>query len=370
MLGVKLGRRVEISTVAHITPDLLSIGAESFIADSACIGPTKVHLGRMTVEMTEIGSRTFVGNSALIPAGTSVGNEYLIGVMSMPPSSEALAANPATSWLGSPSVLLPRRQESATFPDSVIFNPPWYLYLIRGTIEFFRVTLPSSLFILTCAMFIYFSTMLYQATSLATVMFLFPGIYLLSALVGLGIVAVIKWAVMGRYKPCTRPLWSSFVWRTEMVTAIHECFAVPVILNTFQGTPFLAPYFRLMGSHIGKRVFMETTQITEFDLVHVGDDAALNSNCTIQTHLFEDRVMKTSDLKIGKKACVGPMSVALYDSEIHEGASLDGLSLLMKGESLPCWTQWEGIPARRNSRYSNAEARNAATEPTCSTKLD
>lgn len=360
LLGVKLGRRVEISTVAHITPDLLSIGSESFIADSACIGPTRVHLGRMTVEQTSIGSRTFVGNSALIPAGTSVGDGYLIGVMSMPPSPKALEANPATSWLGSPSVLLPRRQESASFPESVIFNPPWYLYLVRGAIEFFRVTLPSSLFILTIGTFIHFSTLVYRTTSLAAVLCLYPAIYILSSCFTLGIAVAIKWLVMGKYRPCTRPLWSSFVWRTEMVTAIHECFAVPAFLNSLQGTPFLAPYFRLMGSKIGKRVLMETTQITEFDLVHIGDDASLNSNCTIQTHLFEDRVMKTSDLWIGDKSYIGPMAVALYDSEIQEGASLDGLSLLMKGENLPAWTRWEGIPARRHTRVSKPDAPNAA----------
>jgi len=134
-----------------------------------------------------------------------------------------------------------------------------------------------------------------------------------------------------------------------MITAFHECFVAPFLLNILQGTPFLAPYFRLMGSRIGKRVYMETTQITEFDHVEVGDDVALNLNCTLQTHLFEDRVIKTSYLRIGDKSTVGPMAVVLYDSEMLEGASLNGLSLLMKGETLPSWSHWEGIPARRGN---------------------
>ena len=52
-------------------------------------------------------------------------------------------------------------------------------------------------------------------------------------------------------------------------------------------------FFRLMGCKIGKRVFTDTTDHSqEFDLVSIGDDAALNEDVGLQTHLFEDRVMK------------------------------------------------------------------------------
>jgi non-ribosomal peptide synthetase-like protein len=120
-----------------------------------------------------------------------------------------------------------------------------------------------------------------------------------------------------------------------------------------QGTPFLPAFFRLLGCRIGKNVFMETTEITEFDLVHIDDNASLNYGCTIQTHLFEDRVMKMSNLYIGKNATVGPMSVVLYDSSMKNGAVLDGLSLLMKGETLPSATAWFGIPARSQANVGS-----------------
>ena len=55
--------------------------------------------------------------------------------------------------------------------------------------------------------------------------------------------------------------------------------------------------------------------------------------------------MKMSNLYIGKNATVGPMSVVLYDSSMKNGAVLDGLSLLMKGETLPSSSAWFGIPA-------------------------
>jgi hypothetical protein len=42
---------------------------------------------------------------------------------------------------------------------------------------------------------------------------------------------------------------------------------------------------------------------------------------------------------------VGAGSVVLYDSIMEDGARLDALSLLMKGERLPAGTAWAGIPA-------------------------
>ena len=42
---------------------------------------------------------------------------------------------------------------------------------------------------------------------------------------------------------------------------------------------------------------------------------------------------------------MGANSVVLYDSEMENGARLDALSLLMKGERLPEGTVWAGIPA-------------------------
>ncbi len=65
----------------------------------------------------------------------------------------------------------------------------------------------------------------------------------------------------------------------------------------------------------------------------------------MQTHLFEDRVLKASQLRLGRDCVVGVAAVALYDSEMEDGARLDALSLLMKGETLPADTAWVGIPA-------------------------
>ncbi|MGI4880774.1 MAG: hypothetical protein ACRYG4_25190, partial [Janthinobacterium lividum] len=121
-------------------------------------------------------------------------------------------------------------------------------------------------------------------------------------------------------------------------------------LAPLRGTPWLAAYFRLMGAKIGRRVYLDTTDMTEFDLIEIGDDAALNDAAGLQTHLFEDRVMKVSGVRIGARATVGSLAIVLYDAVVDDGAELGDLSVLMKGESLAPGTAWEGSPARPAAR--------------------
>ena len=69
--------------------------------------------------------------------------------------------------------------------------------------------------------------------------------------------------------------------------------------------PLLPPALRLFGARIGRRTCVATTYLTEFDLVDIGDDAVVGRDVSLQTHLFEDRVMKMSTLRIGNGATVG-----------------------------------------------------------------
>jgi len=156
-------------------------------------------------------------------------------------------------------------------------------------------------------------------------------------------VAAIKWLVMGRFGPVIRPLWSPYVWLNEMVNGIYESVMAPILVPLL-GTPFAAPVLRLMGCKIGRRTFIETTLFSEFDLVAVGDYAALNYGAVIQTHLFEDRVMKSSFLKIGDDCSVGNMAVVLYQTEMLDRSAIGPMSLLMKGETVPAGGRWHGIP--------------------------
>jgi non-ribosomal peptide synthetase-like protein len=345
LLGVKIGKRSEISTVEFISPDLLVAGDECFLADSVSVGASHVRNGYISIAKTFIGNRTFVGNSAVVSPGTVLGNEVLVGVLSKM-KTENIPTPDGTSWFGSPAVYLPRRDINQSFPITRTYKPTKKLFALRYFIEFFRVTLPATLFIVMASMITNITSYLQVDLDLLQLMLVFPFLYIAASMAGFIVLALFKWIVIGRYRPSNKPLWSGFVWRSELVTGLYENFGVLFFLNVLTGTPFIKLPLWLLGCKIGRRTCINTTQITEFDLVKVGDYSALNDNCTIQTHLFEDRVMKMSYVDIGKECSVGGMSVVLYDSKMEFGSRLDNLSVLMKGETLSKMSTFVGAPAK------------------------
>ncbi|MGK4578794.1 Pls/PosA family non-ribosomal peptide synthetase [Kitasatospora sp. HPMI-4] len=343
MLGARTGRWSEVATVSFVDPDMLIIGELSFVADVSVVAPAVFHRGRIALAPAEVGKRSFVGNGALLPGACRMGDNSLLGVHSVAPSRPI---GPETTWLGSPALFLPRREESRNFPAKYTYEPSPGLIAARLAIEYFRVTLPSTVGMLSVLLAVYAGVALARSTSPLPVFLLGPALILGAGVFSTLVVVVLKWLVIGRYRPRVEPLWGVWVRRTELITGLFENLVVPSLVAYLTGTPLMAWVMRLFGARIGRRVWLNTTFLTEFDLVEVGDDAAVGELTSLQTHLFEDRVMKMSTVKVGEASSIGLRCAVLYDAEVGAGTSLDGLSLVMKGEHLPPHTRWRGIPAR------------------------
>jgi non-ribosomal peptide synthetase-like protein len=158
-------------------------------------------------------------------------------------------------------------------------------------------------------------------------------------------VVLLKWLLIGRYRKQSEPMWTPFVWLSEGVTNLYEGIAVPNFMRYLRGTPWLPLAFNLLGSRIGKGVYMDTTDITEFDCVQIGDNSELNALTCPQTHLFEDRVMKIDQVTIGERVYMGPRASVLYSAVVGDNARLGALTLVMKGEHIPANGNWAGCPA-------------------------
>ena len=356
LLGAKVGRGAEVSTIANIDPDLLTLEDECFVADMASVGSATYCNGHVAFRQTEVGARAFVGNASFVPSGTHLGDGSLVGVQSVPPVS---GVAPGTSWLGSPPIYLPRREVYEEFTESQTFRPSRRQVVSRYVIEFFRIVLPASILGLSTFGTLYVLHLIAQRASVRTVVLVTPAVALTASLLVVLLVAGIKWAVVGRYRPRVEPLWSGFVRRTEFVTGIYEAAAVPVLLATLTGTALLGPLLRLFGAKVGRRTLIDTTYLTEFDLVEIGDDVAVGRDASLQTHLFEDRVMKMGTVTLEPGASIGGRAVVLYGATVGAASALAPLSLVMKGERLPPGTSWAGVPAepaRRNLHPSDAGA--------------
>jgi non-ribosomal peptide synthetase-like protein len=339
LLGVRLGRHSEVSTAAAHAPDLLEVGDDAFVADAVSLGAPRISRGTMELKATMIGNRSFIGNSAVVPGGRTIADDCLVGCLSSAPA----ASTAGKSWFGSPAVELPQRHASAAFSLEETFRPPRGLVVRRLLMESLRILLPpTGMVVLTCL-----SLRVAGVLPRLALIAVFPLLGIAAGAVAALFAIGMKWLLMGRYRPVEKPLWSGFVWRTELITALHENLVDPLLNELLMGTPFAAWFYRSLGAKIGKRVYLGTSYFTEYDLVEIGDDACLNEDATIQTHLFEDRVMKMSRIHIGDRCTVGASAVVLYDSIMRDGSSLGPLSLLMKGETLPAASSWEGSPAQR-----------------------
>jgi len=343
LLGAKVGRDAEISTALGVVPDMLTLGDETFIADAVLLGDEEIDGGWMTMQPTVVSRRSFVGNGAYIPDGTTLPENVLVGVLSRAP--EAGRMKSGDTWLGSPAMHLPARETVAGFPESLTFRPSPWRRLARGLIEAFRIVAPHAI-VISAGYAIVLAVMPIAGAGRWDEVAWDLTIYgLWFGLATYVFVAVFKWLLIGRYKQRAVPMWTPFVWLSEATTNLYEGIAVPNFMRYLRGTPWLPWALNLLGCRIGKGVYLDTTDITEFDCVRIGDHTELNALTCPQTHLFEDRVMKIDEVRIGRQVNIGPRTTVLYSASVADNVQLGPMTLVMKGESLPQDTRWAGNPA-------------------------
>ncbi len=343
LLGAKVGKGAEISTALGVVPDMLTLGDETFIADAVLLGDEQIDGGWMTMKPTVISRRSFVGNGAYIPDGTILPENVLIGVHSSAPANQQMREG--DTWLGSPPMHLPAREETKGFPENLTFHPSVLRRIGRTLIETFRIVAPHAMVIAVGYTIVLDLMPLAGEDRWAEVVFYLAIAGLLYGVGCFVFVLALKWLLIFRYKKSSTPMWTRFVWVSEAITNLYEGIAVPNFMRYLRGTPWLPLAFNLLGCKIGKGVYLDTTDITEFDCVNIGAHSEINALACPQTHLFEDRVMKIDHVTIGERVYMGPRSSVLYSAVVGDDAKLGALTLVMKGEFIPPKSSWRGCPA-------------------------
>jgi len=343
LMGAKIGKDSEISTNLSGRYDLVEIGDKCFIADEVVLGDEDIRRGWMYLKHVKTGERVFIGNDAVVPPGSEIPAGALIGIKSKPPANSELSEG--DTWFGSPPIKLPVRQRFDGGGATWTYKPPPWKKFMRAVYEAVNVSLPTMLFMTfgTWAVESFGQKLIDGEYATVAWLFILDSV-LISIAMTLAVVGV-KWVTMGRYEPQVKPMWSFWAMRTEACAVLYWGLAGKVLLEHLRGTPFLPWMLRLFGAKIGKGAFMDMTDITEFDCVKVGDFAALNMVAALQTHLYEDRVMKVGRVSVGKGVSVGAGSTVLYDTHIGDFARLGPLTVVMKGESIPPHSEWVGAPA-------------------------
>lgn len=336
LLGATVGKDVEASTVL-LVPKMTTVGDGAFLADDTMVASYELGGGWLRIGPAKIGKRAFLGNSGMTAAGRSVPKNGLVAVLSATPRK----AKSGSSWLGSPPVRL--RRTSLESDTARTFSPPSRLKVARALWELCRAV-PVVLTVAIAVVVLAALDALAAAWGYLPTALVCGAVMLAAGAVAAGAAAVAKWVLVGRIRASEHPLWSSFVWRNEVVDAFVEMVAAPWFARAAAGTPALVWWLRLLGARIGRGTWCESYWLPEADLVELGPGSTVNRGCVVQTHLFHDRIMSIDAVTLGKGATIGPHGVILPGASIGAGATVGPASLVMRGEGIPAGTYWRGNP--------------------------
>ena len=339
--GARIGRGCEISTITDVVPSTVSIGPETFFADGIYLGGPTLHAGTATVEPVVLESSCFVGNHAVLPSGTRLPRETLVGISTR---GSGLPDEAGASWFGHPVFRLPRREVVAA-PRELTHEPSLIRRVNRWLWELARFALPVVPVFVALA---WFHAMESASASQPAAFFRLVTLPLgvLASLAALaGAVLAMKWLLIGRVKPGTHPLWSCWCSRWDFLYVAWGMWAA-VPLSFLEGTLLLVAYLRAMGCRIGRRALLGNgfAHVVDPDMLHFGDDVTVHA--LFQAHTFEDRVLKVDHVHVRDGATVGANTVLLYGADIGARAIVDPHSVVMKREVLVAGTRYEGVPTQ------------------------
>ncbi|MFC4068873.1 Pls/PosA family non-ribosomal peptide synthetase [Actinoplanes subglobosus] len=336
LLGAKVGRGVEISTVLAV-PSMTTVDDGAFLADDTMVATYELDRGWLRVAPAKIGKQAFLGNSGMTAPGRSVPKRGLVGVLSSAPHK----AKKGSSWLGAPPMPLRRVVETADTRRT--FDPPARLKVARAVVELCRIVpviFAGALAVLALAAL----TLIWDVAGGWAAAPAAGPVLFAAAISGALLATLAKWLLVGRFRTGERALWTSFVWRNELADTFVEVLAAPWMFRLAAGTPLLNVWLRTLGVKIGRGVWLETLWLPEFDLVRLGDGATVNRGCVVQTHLFHDRIMSMDEVTLGAGATLGPHGIVLPGASIGARTTVGPGSLVTRGDAVPDDSRWLGNP--------------------------
>ena len=121
---------------------------------------------------------------------------------------------------------------------------------------------------------------------------------------------------------------------------------VRVIAGTFfRGTPFWTYYLWLCGARVGKRVYVNSLSVSDYNLLHFGDDVVIGGGVHLSGHTVEHGLLKTARVRLGDDVTIGLGSVIEIGVEIGSHTQIGALSFVPKYARLEGVCTYAGAPA-------------------------
>lgn len=138
--------------------------------------------------------------------------------------------------------------------------------------------------------------------------------------------------------------WPLLHWARSMV-AIHIVRIFAGML--FRGSPIWTAYLRLAGARLGRRVYVNSLAVTDYNLLEFGDDVVIGDGVHLSGHTVEGGLVKTAALRIGNNVTLGLGSVIEIGVEVGDDCQIGALSFVPKHTRVAAGATYAGIPAVR-----------------------
>ena len=154
---------------------------------------------------------------------------------------------------------------------------------------------------------------------------------------------VVKWVLIGRWKPRTIRVWSLGYVRFWIVKTLVRMN--PLVL--FRGSPLYVLYLRALGARIGRDValFAQSMPVCT-DLLSIGDRTVIRKDAMFSGYRARDGLIEIGSVTLGADVFVGEATVLELGTRIDDGGQLGHTSALLSGQLVPAGERWHGSPAR------------------------
>lgn len=138
--------------------------------------------------------------------------------------------------------------------------------------------------------------------------------------------------------------WPLLTW-VRYLAAIHLARVIAGTL--FRGSPIWTAHLRLHGARLGRRVYVNSLSVSDYNLLEFGDDVVIGAAAHLSGHTVEGGVVKTAALRLGRNVTIGLGSVIEIGVDIGPDCEVGALSFVPKHTKLEGGAIYAGIPATR-----------------------
>jgi acetyltransferase-like isoleucine patch superfamily enzyme len=136
--------------------------------------------------------------------------------------------------------------------------------------------------------------------------------------------------------------WALLRW-VRYLASIH---LARVIAGTWiRGTPLWTSHLRLGGARLGKRVYVNSLGVSDYNLLECGDDVVIGGGVHLSGHTVEAGIVKTARIRLGDNVTIGLGSVIEIGANIESDAQVGALSFVPKRTTLKAGHVYAGAPA-------------------------